>query len=417
MLSNYICALDIGSSKIAAVVAQIKRGHIANLFFENIPAKGVKRGMIVDSHEVANCAGYALKNLKAKSGINIKYIHTALCGQDIITKHSHAIIPLTEHGNKVITPSDIRAVNEQARILGMNLEEECIHQIPCGYSTDSKSNIPNPLGLYSHRLEVDLCLVCGKLSSIQTLTRAINQTGYEIKDLFFSGIATSRVLFNEGLKAGVNIVCDIGAEVTQLMIFNEGILTDITILPFGGNDLTQQLSESLKIPLDLAEEVKRSYALVGGYPDIKEDKEILLKKSSVYTPIKQKLVAEIATLKAKEFSRNIKEAIEKVSPCTKVNNVVAAGRAILLEGFLEHLEHALGISVRLGRISDPDIASLVPRYDNLSGTKYLTYLTSLGIICQALYGQHPQTLIPHQPSRNPVSNIINKVKEVYQEYF
>jgi len=175
MLSSYICAVDIGSSKIAAVVAETKGKHFSNIYFESIPSKGVKRGVIVDSIELMGCVGKALKNLKAKSGINIKYVYANISGQDITTKHSRAIIPLAERGNKVITLYDIRRVNEQARILGSSLEEEIIHQIPFGYSIDSAENVVNPLGLYSHRLESDLYLICAKLSSIQSLGRVINQ--------------------------------------------------------------------------------------------------------------------------------------------------------------------------------------------------------------------------------------------------
>ena len=126
--------------------------------------------------------------------------------QNILTKHSHAIIPLAERGNKVITSTDIASANEQARILGSSLEEEIIHVIPSSYSIDSKNNVINPVGLYSHRLEADLFLICAKLSSLQSLSRAVSQAGYEIKNLSFSGLATSRAVFSkeeEGLLRNV----------------------------------------------------------------------------------------------------------------------------------------------------------------------------------------------------------------------
>jgi len=108
MLNNYICALDIGSSKIAAVVAQLKRKHITNLFFDSLAVKGIKRGVIIDSIDLIGCISRVLKNLKVKSGINIKSVYTNISGQNIITKHSHAVIPLAERGNKVISALDIK---------------------------------------------------------------------------------------------------------------------------------------------------------------------------------------------------------------------------------------------------------------------------------------------------------------------
>jgi cell division protein FtsA len=438
MPSNYICALDIGSSKIAAVVAEIKRRRIVNIFFETVPSKGIKKGTIIDPVDLVNSISRALKNLRIKSGINIKFIYTNISGLHIVTKRSRAIIPLAERGNKVIATSDIEKVNEQARILGSSLDEEIMHQIPLSYAIDSNNNILNPIGLYSHRLEVDLYLICGNLSYIQSLIHVINQAGYEVKDLFFSGIATSRAAFHKELKEGISILCDIGSDITELLIFEDGILKNMETLQIGGDDLTNKLAEALKIPFDLAENVKRSYAGIAEHNQIKEDREILLKKDNVYTPIKQRLVSEILGSETRLISQSIKDTVEKSVACNKINNFVTTGRTILLEGFLETLESNLGISVKLGHMANPDtevstsrrdvskshyirdMISLVNKYPALSGQKYLTYLTSLGIIRQALHNQQPSGVVstyPLAPTCNPILKVINKAREVYKEYF
>jgi len=418
MLSNYICALDISSSKVSAAVAEIKKRRITNILFETqSPTKGMKKGAIVDSIDLTRSIGRTLKNLKAKSGINIKFIYTNISGLDIVTKHSRAIIPLAERGNKVITLSDIQQVNEQARILGSSLEEETIHQIAQNYAIDSNSNILNPLGLYSHRLEVDLYLICAKLSFIQGLNRAVNQAGYEIKNLFLSGLATSQAVFNKGLKEGMTILCDIGLDITELLLFRDGVLKDVEILPFGGDVLTMGLSEKLKISFDLAEDVKVSYGSVSDHNQMHNEKEILIKQNNSYKPIKQKSVSEILTPKAKSICQTIKTAVEKIVPCEEVDNFVTTGRTVLLEGFLEMLENTLGISVKLGRINNPNIISWVNKDNSICGQRYLTYITSLGIICQALYQPKPEIISNYQPTQNPILNTINKLKEIYQEYF
>ena len=417
MLNNYICALDIGSSKIAACVAQFKRKRVNNLFFESMPSKGVKEGVIVDSIELVNCVSKLMKNLKAKSGINIKFLYTNISGQDIITKHSRAIVPLAERGNKVITISDMERVNEEARILGSSLEEEIIHLIPSSYTIDSKTSVVNPLGLYSHRLEVDLYLICGKLSSIQSLSRVINQSGYEIKKLFFSGLATIRAVINPEFKEGINLFCDIGSDITEILVFKDGILSDIEILLLGGDNLTMQIRDALEIPLDLAEDIKRSYGAIRDPAGITEDKEILVKKSNLYKPIKQKLVSEIITSGAKSICAKIKDAVEKKVSCYEVNNFIVVGRTVLLEGFIETLENTLNISVRLGRITNPQMLSLVKEDSVLSGQKYLMYLTALGMVCEAQEDK-PTLIFPaSQPPKNFILRAINRFKEIYQEYF
>lgn len=419
MLNNYICTLDISSSKISAAVAQVKRKRITNIYVDTLPSKGIQAGTIVNSIDLVGVISRILKNLRVKSGINIKFIYTNISGQDISTKHSHAIIPLAERGNKVITLSDIANVNEQARILGSSLEEEIIQVIPFNYAIDSKNNILNPVGLYSHRLEVDLYLICGNLSSIQSLTRAVNQAGYEIKDLFFSGLATASAISNKEFKQGLSMLCDIGSDTTELLLFKDGILREVEVLPLGGDNLTKHLQENLKIPFELAEDLKRSYATAGEFNQIDENKEVLVKKSNVYKPIKQKLISQVITAETKSMCSRLKEAIERLTPAYKIDNFIVAGRTVLLEGFLETLENTLGISCKLAKISNPSLEAFINTTNSLSGQKYFAYTTALGILCQVLDSIQQQGLSwrQHSSGRNPIFRIANRVKEVYQEYF
>jgi cell division protein FtsA len=317
----------------------------------------------------------------------------------------------------VITESDIQKANEQARILGSSLEEEIIYALPSSYTVDAKSNILNPLGLYSHKLEVDLFLISAKASFVQTVTHMVNQAGYEAKDVLFSGLATSAAVFSKDHRYGTTILCDIGSDITELLLFKDGRLKNIEALTLGGDDLTSELSETLKVPFDLAEDVKRSYANVGEFSPQKPDREILLKKNDAYKPIRQSLVSRIVTSKAEAICREIKSAVERLIPSDKIDNFIATGRTVQLDGFLESLENALGISVRLGRIVNPDISSWANKDDALSGIRYLNYVNSLGLLCQALARQRDHTLFTRQANRNPLLRAVNMFKEIYQEYF
>jgi cell division protein FtsA len=218
-------------------------------------------------------------------------------------------------------------------------------------------------------------------------------------------------------KEGINVLCDIGCDITQLLVFKDGSLRKIEILPLGGDDLTAQLAEALKIPPELAEELKKSSASVTDYTQIKEDKEIMIKRNNVYKSIRQKLVSEIVTSKARLLCQDIKGSLERLVCRDEINNFIAVGRTVILEGLLEELENALEVRVKLGRVIHPDLISLINKYDATSGQKYLTYTTALGIICQAME-EHPPRIIPFShPGRNPILKAINRVKEVYQEYF
>jgi cell division protein FtsA len=260
-------------------------------------------------------------------------------------------------------------------------------------------------------------LICANLSSIQSLSRAVNQSGYEIKKLFFSGVATSKGLLNNEFKDGINILCDIGSDITEILLFKDGLLKDIEILPIGADNLTMQLQAALEITFDLAEDVKRSYGIISDPQHIPEDKEILLRKGNSYKPIKQRLVTEIVASSIKPICLKIKETVEKKIPLYEVNNFFIVGRAVLLEGFIEALEDNLATPVKLGRITNPQILSLIKDDPELSSRKYLTYLTALGMICEIFQEQPLGILSFRQPAKNLILKTLSRIKEVYQEYF
>jgi cell division protein FtsA len=418
MLNNtYICAIDVGSNKIAASLAQVRKNRIENIFFDAIASRGVKEGLIIDAMELVTCLTKIIKSLKTKSGLKIKFVHVNFSGKGVSTKHSHAIIPLAERGNKVITSTDIANANEQARILGSSLEEEIIHIIASSYSIDSKNNVINPIGLYSHRLEVDLFLVCARLASLQSLTRAVSQAGYEIKNLSFSGLATSKVVFSKEERMGLSVFCDVGSDITELLVFKDGLLQDIQILPFGGSSLTAQLSEGLKINYELAEDIKRSYGVIGNVNSIPEDKEILVKKDEFYKPIKHREVVQMITNASRLICTQIKEVVERKAALHEIDHFVMVGKTLLTDGFIEMMEDVMGMPVKIGRINNPEIAHLLKENSDLSGQKYLTYLTCLGMICEDLENKAVGNMSLVKPAKNLVIRAINRFREVYQEYF
>jgi cell division protein FtsA len=417
MAVKYICGLDIGTSKIAACVAKIKKGKVTDVFFESQESRGIKKGSVVDSIELVECVGKVLKALKAKSGINIKTVHTNIAGQDISAKHSRAIIPLAERGNKVISSADIEKVVQQAFILGSTIEDEVIHQVPYSFTVDNKTEIANPLGLYGHKLEVDLYLVCARLSSVQTISYAVHQAGYDVKEIFLSGLATGEVVFDQELKKGINVLCDIGSDITEIILFKDGTLREIKILAAGGSDLTRALQEGLNIPFELAKDIKLSSGTVEEPQPQDENNQILVKKDNEYQSIGKKQVTDILNVRTKSMCLYLKDNVEKSVALNEINHFVLTGRTILQEGFLEMLEANTGIPVEFARIRDPQIAPVVNNNPALSGRKYLTYATALGLVCKELYDYSPKSSIVHNSSRNPLIKAVNKLKEVYLEYF
>jgi cell division protein FtsA len=286
------------------------------------------------------------------------------------------------------------------------------------FKVDEQDNIINPLGLYGHSLEVDLSLVSVKSAYIQNVSRLLDHIGCEIKHFFLSGIALSKVVFHqESLKNGTHILCDIGSDITQICLFRNGILSSIKILPIGGDDLTYEIAVALKIPFELAQDIKESYASIGEYK-VGQEKEIMIKKDTCYTPVSKKLICEAVTLKAKSLTQSIKEGVEDILPKgEKVNSFLVAGRTVLIDGFLEMMEAALGFPVAMIRFSQSGVFELTRGEVAKSPSRFLNYATALGLIYEGLEAAKSRHFFTTSPYRNPVLKIIHRAREIYQEYF
>jgi cell division protein FtsA len=415
---KYVCAVDIGSSKVAGCVAMIRNQSIVSLSCQSVASKGIRDGVITDHGHLVGCLGELMRMLRKETGLALRSVYTTLPGNETTTRHSRAVIPLAERGNKIITEADVRKVEAQAKILGASLDEEIIHAIPVQYAVDARQPVDNPLGLYGHKLEVDMLLVCGKTSSIQNLDRVIHQTGYEIQDIFFSGLVIGKAVLNRQMQEGTTVVCDIGSDTTELMLFSNGVLRDIDLLNTGSQQITLALHDTLKIPLDLAEELKKTYGAVVGPADIAEDKEILVRKSTAYRPIKQRAVVETVTQKAQEMCRLIRETLERRISTHQIDHCIVVGRTGLLEGFIETFEQILSVPVRLGLIENPHFLSAVRDQSIIpAGQNALVYLNALGTVCTSLYGDVGVQKPKIQAPRNPLARVLHKARVLYDEYF
>jgi cell division protein FtsA len=420
MRSKYICTLDLGSSKFTCCLAKLrKNGSVEGLFLESIPSLGMKRGRVIDIQGVSNTIDRLLKMMKVKSGVNIRDLYINVYGQDVTTTHSRTVIPLAEKRNKMITTSDIQRVTEEARLLGASLDEEIIQMMPFSFSVDDQDNIVNPCGLYGRKLGIDLFIISVKTAFLQGINRLINRLNYEIKHLFLSGLATSKVILREDLlKGGFYILCDIGADLSEITIFQNAVLQHVDTIGLGGNDLTEALRQAFKIPFELAEEIKCSYAYIIDPAAIREDKEVIIKKDDYYKVISQRKICEVITKQARSICHSIKEKIgSRLSDQTPVNKIFVAGRTVLVDGFIEMMEETLNIPTKLAASQHLPFVYEKKSPITSSLPQLLNYATSLGLLAQAIELHKKNKVLSVSRSKNLFSKVINHAKDLFQEYF
>ena len=260
---RYYCGLDIGSQRIKAGILKIKDIHTIELIgvYER-KTDGLKNTSVSDLGELSECIHGTVHTLMKKTGIKLKEVQLGVGGELVDIRESRAVIPLIDRGSKIITTADIKKVNRQAHLLGLNVEEEVLHDLPQYYLVDDVDVALNPNGLYGRRLGIHSFMIIVNVNRIRNMMRAVHQAGYDVAHVFFSSYAASEIALNDQERLEGCILIDIGSQSTRLLIFKEGNLKYFRKISSGGDACTHRIAQQLNLPFDLAEEIKKSYASV-----------------------------------------------------------------------------------------------------------------------------------------------------------
>jgi len=402
-----ICAIDLGSSHIVAALAKVnKKGKFDYLHVEEIASKGINNGVVSDIASLSDSIQQIVQSFKNKTKFKIGDVIVNVNGNNVSCRCSQATIPLQERGSKLISENDVKKVKHQARILGLDLEEELLHEFVRSYSIDNYGEVKNPVGLYGRKISVDLYMIISKSSYTDNIVEALSQAGLEVRNLVFSGFASSlSVLTEHELQSGCFLI-NMGAATTEILFFKNGTLKHVEILRIGGNNITECIASKLKISWELAEELKRSY-VSAILEEIRIDEEVLVKKTATYRPIKRKLIAESCKETIDEMIELIREKIDNSSFKDQAESgVIITGGASHLAGLLELVESKVGLSTRLGKVKN--VSSAVHK-----NPKFATVIGLISYyIDNSLLNKHPI-----QKGKNIIGTLVNQAKYIYQEYF
>lgn len=239
-----ITGLDIGSSKIAALGAQVEKDGILRIIAQaSGPAKGIGRGLIADLDEATDSVSRVLEKLRDKMPKKPADIYVNISGADIKGQSSRGMIPLSLRGRE-ITKFDISRCVSAASTIRLPFEREIIHRVVHNFSVDDQPWIRNPLGLFASRLSCEVFIITASINHIQNLYKCINAAGYDVADIVFTGIADgSGLLTKQEREEGV-LLLDIGNALTEASIFFEGALRDLNIIPIGAGEIKDDFRNS-----------------------------------------------------------------------------------------------------------------------------------------------------------------------------
>ena len=348
---NIIVGLDVGTTKICAIVARPKTdGSLDILGVGLSPSNGLHRGIVVNPGKTIQSIKSAIDEAELKSGITVKSVLVGIAGHHIRCITTRSIIAI-KNPDKVISEDDIKRLYEMARIIKLPSDTKIIDVIPQEYIIDGKDGIFDmPAGSYGLRLEAKMNIVTGLVSSIDDLSKCVTSCDVELDDIVLEPIASSfAVLDDTEKKVGVAML-DIGGGTTDIAVFKKGVLKYTAGVGIAGSLVTNDIVEALGISETEAERIKREF----GYASVSEilnDDEIVVEsiRGNVPKKTKKSILARIINARMQDIFELAAVEIKNSQIHKELHaGVVITGGGSLIKGTKELAEEILGMEVNLG---------------------------------------------------------------------
>jgi cell division protein FtsA len=376
--NGYVVGFDIGTKKIAAIIGEItEERKIEIIGIGSAESRGLRKGVVVNLEATVDAVKKAQEEAELMAGVAIDSAFVGISGAHIKSFNSRGVIAVSGK-NREITREDIKRVIDQSKAVSIPPDREIIHIIPQEFVVDDQDGIKDPLGMSGIKLEVNVHIITGAITSVQNLKTCITRAGIEIEELVLNQIATSAsILTHDEMELGVGLI-DIGGGTTEVAIFERGSLWYTSVIPIGGDNFTNDIAVGLRTPIPDAEKIKKRYGCVST-PLVEEQDTIEVpsvgrgKKPRV---LSRQLLADIIQPRAEEIFRLVDNDIKRMGYEKSLNSgIVLTGGTALLDGLEEVAESIFDLPVRRG---DPSgIGGLVDRVNTPD------YATSVGLI---LYG-------------------------------
>src|SRR5919206_802754 len=252
-----VVGLDIGTSKIAAIVADIKpEGTFEIIGMGHCPARGLKKGVVVNIETTVSAIQRALEEAELMADCKIREVYTGIAGSHIKSFNSQGMVAIKD---KEVGQADIDRVIETAKAVQIPNDQQILHILNQEFIIDGQEDVREPLGMSGVRLEVKVHIVTGAVSAAQNIMKCVRRCGLEVKDLMLQPLASAdAVLLDDERDLGVCLV-DIGGGTTDIAVFTDGAIKHTSVIPIAGDQITNDIAMALRTPTRDAEEIKRRY--------------------------------------------------------------------------------------------------------------------------------------------------------------
>lgn len=345
---HLLTAIDIGSAKTCAVVAEITDSGLRYRGHGIAESRGSRKGVIVDLEKAAASIQKAVEQAEDTSGTPVEHALIGVAGAHVKGANSQGGIAFGAR-TREITQDEIRLAVDKARAIPLPGDREVLHLLPQEFILDDQCGIHDPLGMMAARLEVRVHIVTATSSATQNVVTAVNRAGVHVDNTVYEPLACAdAVLRNDERELGV-CLADMGAGSTGLIVFHEGAVAHTSVIPIGGDHFTSDLSLGLCTPIVEAEKIKRNYghAITTLIPEGNEV-EVPSVGDRPSRLISQRMIGEILEPRARELFELLRDHLRHAGMLDLcVGGIVLSGGASRLPGLLDIADSVLRRPLRL----------------------------------------------------------------------
>jgi cell division protein FtsA len=401
-MEEFISAIDIGTTKICALIAGVTYDSLGNLALRVVGegtsvSQGIRRGVVVNVSEAIACIGEAIDRCETDAGQHMTSAYVGIAGSHIDTINSKGVSPVDSRNG--VTMQDMQRALEGARAVALPQSKEVIHTIAREWIVDGQNNVQQPLGMIAIRLEVDAHIVTGSSTAINNITQCIRSHDVEIDELVLEPLAANEaVLRPEERRMGVAVV-DIGGGTTDIAVFAEDALCHTIVLDMGGNHFSQDVAVGLHAPFETCEELKVRYGSV--LPDsVPEDDKVwaTVFGEKAERSFSRRFICDILESRAREMLEIIGEKLDESGYYDKLSaGIVLTGGSSQIPGLTELGRGLLGMPVRIGTPS-----TRLPLTGMSRTLQSPAYATSIGLLLWGLHEDARKIRQNYAPARPQV---------------
>lgn len=373
---DFVAAIDIGTTKIVAIVGKRKEnGKIEILGISKTASKGVKRGVVLNIEEAVNSIRKTVEDVQFTIGKQISDVYVGIAGQHIKSIKNRGYINRDSYDDE-ITKDDINALIQDMYKIPIDIGEEIIHVLPQNYIVDNETGVKNPIGMSGKRVEANFHIVIGQIASAKNIGKCIAKAGLNLSQLVLEPLASSEaVLTADEKEAGVALV-DIGGGTTDIAVYYDDIIRHTAVIPFGGDVVTKDIKEGCSILQRQAELLKIQYGSALG--DLAKEEEVVsIPGISGREPkeISFKSLAYIIQSRMEEILDAVIYEIENSGYFEKLSaGVVLTGGGALLKHLPALFKFKTGMDVRIGYPTEHLASDTIPEVN------HPMYATGVGLI-------------------------------------